>query len=59
MDDLHLEADLFFGPCNDPDCPGGRLSSTPDPRVDLGWAQDEQLRLIRGEDHPPMPTGDT
>lgn len=24
MDDLHLQADLFFGPCNDPACPGSR-----------------------------------
>ena len=24
MDDLHLEADRIFGPCNDPTCPGSR-----------------------------------
>ena len=25
--DMHLQADLFFGPCNDPDCPGAQWAS--------------------------------
>ena len=34
MDDLHLQADLFFGPCTDPDCPGAELASGK-PRLEL------------------------
>lgn len=50
MDDLHLEADLFFGPCNDPDCPAVRLIESGQLRVDVGWPHRDHLRLIAGED---------
>lgn len=29
MDDVHLEADRIFGPCNDPSCPGSRPRAVP------------------------------
>lgn len=48
MDDLHLEVDLFFGPCNDPTCPGAILSAAQRPRVDLGWPSKDYLHVIRG-----------
>ncbi|GAW54764.1 hypothetical protein [Nocardioides sp. PD653] len=48
MDDLHLQADLFFGPCNDPDCPGAVFSDAQRPRVDLEWPTKDYLHLIRG-----------
>lgn len=38
MDDLHLQADLFFGPCNDPDCPGAKLAHATT-RLELVWPQ--------------------
>ena len=50
MDDLHLEADLFFGPCNDPDCPAVHLIENARLRVDHGWPNRDHLRLIAGED---------
>ena len=45
MDDLHLQADLFFGPCNDPECPGALLASGK-PRLELVWPSREQGQLI-------------
>ncbi|MEP9385575.1 hypothetical protein [Nocardioides sp. KR10-350] len=50
MDDLHLEADLFFGPCNDPDCPAVQLIESGRLRVDSGWPNRNHLRLITGAD---------
>lgn len=47
MDDLHLEADLFFGPCNDPDCPAAALAVRPR-RLELVWPTPEQQELIEG-----------
>lgn len=44
MDDLHLQADLFFGPCNDPDCPG--TQATTKPRLELIWPTREQTQLL-------------
>lgn len=49
MDDLHLEADLLFGPCNDPDCPSATLSAR-EPRLELVWPTAEQQQLIGGPD---------
>lgn len=48
MDDLHLQADLFFGPCNDPDCPGTQLASERlgKARLELVWPTREQRDLI-------------
>lgn len=43
MDDAHLQADLFFGPCNDPDCPGARLASG-EPRLELVWSAPDPTR---------------
>lgn len=50
MDDLHLQADLFFGPCNDPDCPGAKLASghSGRPRLELVWPSCGQRSLIDG-----------
>jgi len=45
MDDPHLEADLFFGPCNDPDCPGAALAAR-ERRLELVWPTREQQQLI-------------
>ncbi len=50
MDDLHLQADLFFGPCNDPSCPGSRYGSSPR-RLELVWSNPEQQQLIDDSDH--------
>jgi hypothetical protein len=47
--DLHLEADLFFGPCNDPNCPGAVLASR-ESRPDLAWPTRDHLRLIEDAD---------
>ncbi len=52
MDDLHLEADLFFGPCNDPDCPGSRVAADR-PAVDIHWPLRNHLRLV-GDDPPSL-----
>lgn len=49
MDDPHLEADFFFGPCNDPGCPGSRYALPPR-RLELVWPTPEQQRLIKGSD---------
>lgn len=49
MDDPHLQADLFFGPCNDPACPGSRYGSSR-PRLELVWPTPEQVHLIEGDD---------
>lgn len=49
MNQLHLEADLFFGPCNDPSCPGSRLVSR-EPQLELVWPTNEQQRLIEDAD---------
>ena len=49
MDDPHLEADLFFGPCNDPVCPGSRLAPR-EPQLELVWPTRDQQRLIEGSD---------
>ena len=43
--DLHLEADLFFGPCNDPNCPGAALAPR-QPRLELVWPDRAQQRLM-------------
>lgn len=47
--DPHLEADLFFGPCNDPDCPGAVLAPRR-PRLELVWPTHAQGRLIEDGD---------
>lgn len=53
VDDLHLEADLFFGPCNDPpDCPGSRVAADR-PAVDIHWPLRNHLRLV-GDDPPSL-----
>lgn len=49
MDDLHLEVDLFFGPCNDPECPGSRFVGR-ERRLDLAWPTREQQRLMDGSE---------
>lgn len=50
MDDPHLEADLFFGPCNDPDCPNHQLIQSGQLRPDVAWPSREHLRLVRDEE---------
>lgn len=50
MDDPHLEADLFFGPCNDPDCPNHQLIQSSQLRPDVAWPSLEHLRLVRNEE---------
>lgn len=52
MDDPHFEADLFFGPCSDPNCPAVRLIESSQQRLDVGWPSRDHLRLITDEDHP-------
>jgi len=47
--DLHLEADLFFGPCNDPACPGSRVAADAQ-AVDLHWPQRDHLRLVSDDE---------
>ncbi|MEV5003928.1 hypothetical protein [Nocardioides sp. LML1-1-1.1] len=47
--DLHLQADLFFGPCNDPDCPGAALAAR-QPQLELVWPTRAQERLIEDGD---------
>lgn len=49
MHDPHIEADLFFGPCNDPDCPGQALAARVRP-LELVWPSREQWRLVEGMD---------
>jgi hypothetical protein len=46
VDDLHLEADRIFGPCNDPTCPGSRSTVEHDARLDLDWTGRVHLRLV-------------
>lgn len=46
VDDLHLEADRFFGPCNDPSCPGSRPEAEHAARLDLDWTGRGHLRLV-------------
>jgi hypothetical protein len=53
MDDLHLEADLFFGPCLDPSCPGSKLATDRGPVVDLSWPSRDHLRLVARDGQPP------
>ena len=45
MDDLHFEADPFFGPCIDTECPGCALAAR-DRRLELAWPTREQQRLL-------------
>lgn len=52
MDDLHLQADLFFGPCNDPECPAAQLASH-EPRLELVWSKSWHQQLLQGPDHGP------
>lgn len=47
--DPHLEADLFFGPCNDPDCPGSRVAADR-PAVDIHWPLRNHLRLVSDDE---------
>jgi hypothetical protein len=49
MDDVHLQADLFFGPCNDPDCPGAQWASGKKPRLELVWPTRDQRDLIEDD----------
>lgn len=49
MDDLHLQADLVFGPCNDPSCPGSHHGSSPQ-RLELVWPSPTQERPIEDGD---------
>jgi hypothetical protein len=59
VDDLHLEADRIFGPCNDPTCPGSRPAPGREARLDLDWAGRGHLRLVRGgEDRAVGSDGD-
>ena len=59
MDDLHLEADRIFGPCNDPTCPGSRPTRGRTARLDLDWPGRGHLRLVRdGEDRAVGSDGD-
>lgn len=44
MDDLHLEADLFFGPCTDPDCPAAALAAR-ERRLELVCPTREQRQV--------------
>jgi len=48
MDDLHLQADLFFGPCNDPECPGALLASGKPgkARMELVWPTRDHRSLV-------------
>lgn len=48
MDDLHLQADLVFGPCNDPDCPGAALAAG-ERRLELVWPTREEQQLTDGD----------
>ena len=59
MDDLHLEADRIFGPCNDPTCPGSNSAAGRDTRLDLDWTGRANLRLVTdGEDRAAGAAGD-
>ena len=59
MDDLHLEADRLFGPCNDPACPGSRPTTDRAARLDLDWPGRGHLRLVRdSEDRAVGSNGD-
>lgn len=51
MDDLHLQADLFFGPCNDPECPGAQLASEQpgNARLELVWPTRKARSLLEDD----------
>ena len=68
MDDLHLEADLFFGPCLDRSLaqqvpleagqlgvgePVGAQVGHRGPVVDLSWPSRDHLRLVARDGQPP------
>lgn len=46
MDDLHLEADRIFGPCNDPSCPGSSTAAAHATRPDRDGSWRGHLRLV-------------
>lgn len=48
LDELHLEADRLFGPCNDPGCPGSRQQAAPGLRRHLQLVRDAES--ASGED---------
>lgn len=50
MDDLHLEADRIFGPCNDPTCPGSSPMTGRTTRLDLDWPGRGHLHLVRDDE---------
>ena len=58
MDDMHLEADRIFGPCNDPTCPGSSSAAGRDARLDLDWTGRANIRLRDGEDRAAGAAGD-
>jgi len=48
MDDPHLQANLFFGLCNELECPGAQMASRK-PRSELVWPTREQRNLIEDD----------